>query len=49
MNLSSTLDYFIAVTGILIIAVSFIWNIYEVFIRKAHKNPHSEDSDSAIR
>lgn len=49
MNLSSSLDYFIAITGILIIVVSFAWNIYEVFIRKAHHDSPSEDSDSAIR
>lgn len=46
MNLTSALDYVIAITGILIIFVSFAWNIYEVFIH----NSHSEESDeSAMR
>lgn len=40
MNLTSALDYFIAVSGILIIAISFGWNIYEVFIRKSTQNPN---------
>ncbi len=40
MNLTSPLDYFIAVSGILIIAISFGWNIYEVFIRKSTQNPN---------
>ena len=55
MNLTSGLDCFIAVTGILIIVVIFAWNIYEVFVRKSshssstppQTNDHSEDS--AIR
>ncbi len=58
MNLSSVLDYMIAISGILIIFVSFAWNIYDVFIRKTvhhdslssgteQKASHSQDS--AIR
>lgn len=46
MNLTSPLDYVIAVSGILIIFVSFAWNIYEVFL---HKSTNSSDEDSAIR
>lgn len=50
MELSSALDYVIAITGILIIVVSFVWNIYEVFFHKETKAPRSGDStDSAIR
>lgn len=46
MNLTSTLDYFIAITGILIIVVSFAWNIYEVFI---HHSQSETSEDSAMR
>lgn len=46
MNLTSALDYVIAVTGILIIVISFAWNIYEVFIHKSHSE---ESDDSAMR
>lgn len=46
MNLTSALDYVIAITGILIIIVSFAWNIYEVFIHRSHSE---EPDDSAIR
>ena len=46
MNLTSPLDYVIAVSDILIIFVSFAWNIYEVFL---HKSTDSSDEDSAIR
>ena len=46
MNLTSPLDYVIAVSGILTIFVSFAWNIYEVFL---HKSNDSSDEDSAIR
>ena len=35
MNLSSTLDYIIAISGFLIIIISFAWNIYDVFLRKS--------------
>lgn len=50
MELSSALDYFIAILGILIIVVSFVWNIYEVFFHKETEAPCSDDStDSAIR
>ena len=46
MELTSAFDYFIAITGILIIVVSFAWNIYEVFFHR----PHSEaPEDSAMR
>lgn len=44
MNLTSPLDYAIAISGILIIAVSFGWNIYEVFFRKHSHRPQSDDS-----
>lgn len=55
MNLTSGLDYFIAIAGILMIVVIFAWNFYEVFVRKSDHNSkdaqgkadHSEDS--AIR
>lgn len=43
MELTSALDYFIAITGILIIVVSFAWNIYEVFFHRSHSET-SEDS-----
>lgn len=46
MNLTSALDYVIAVTGILIIVISFAWNIYEVFIHKSHTD---EAEESAMR
>lgn len=46
MNLTSALDYVIAVTGILIIVISFAWNIYEVFIHKSHTG---EAEESAMR
>lgn len=46
MNLTNTLDYFIAITGSLIMIVSFAWNIYEVFI---HRSQSEESEDSAIR
>lgn len=46
MNLTSVLDYVIAITGILIIVVSFAWNIYEVFLHRSHSE---EAEDSAIR
>ena len=46
MNLTSPLDYVIAVSGILMIFISFAWNIYEVFL---HKSTNSSDEDSAIR
>lgn len=50
MEFTSTLDYFIAAMGILIIVVSFAWNIYEVFLHKAQDSASLEDSkDSAIR
>ena len=49
MELNGALDYFIAISGILIILISFVWNIYEVFIHKS-SHSHSEDSaDSNIR
>lgn len=50
MILTNLSDYVIAILGILIIAVGFIWNIYDVFIHKSA--PHSETSqseDSTIR
>ena len=34
MNLTSTLDYIIAITGFAIIIGSFAWNIYDVFFQK---------------
>lgn len=47
MNLTSTLDYIIAVIGILIIVVSFAWNIYDVFISTAVQGSDaSEDKTS---
>lgn len=50
MELNSALDYLIAISGILIIVTSFVWNIYEVFFHKGAKPPRSNDSaDSAIR
>lgn len=53
MNLTSALDYVIAITGILIIVISFGWNIYDVFLRKAihisKENTSSQSADSAIR
>lgn len=49
MDLNSGLDYFIAISGFLIILVSFGWNMYDVFLRKSSHHAHSDDSDSAIR
>ncbi len=53
MEFTSALDYAIAVIGILIIAVSFAWNIYEVFFHKSkggQKGPSdAHPSDSSIR
>lgn len=37
MNLTSVLDYVIAITGLAIIIGSFIWNIYDVFFTSAKK------------
>lgn len=44
MNLTSALDYAIAIIGFAIIGISFGWNIYEVFIHKS-----TSDDDSGIR
>lgn len=41
LNLTSPLDYIIAISGMLIIIGSFAWNIYDIFLRR--------HSDSAIR
>ncbi len=52
MNLTSVLDYVIAITGILIIIISFVWNIYEVFVHKTGRHPNGRENhseDSAIR
>ncbi|MCI9416088.1 MAG: hypothetical protein HFI82_01575 [Eubacterium sp.] len=50
MELNGALDYFIAISGILIIVISFVWNIYEVFIHKTTDASHAVDSaDSTIR
>ena len=57
MNLSSTLDYVISISGFLIIIISFAWNIYDVFLRKSihhlaeirHEEHIAQSSDSAIR
>lgn len=55
MHLTSMLDYVIAIIGMLIIVVSFGWNIYEVFFREAlHTHATGDEtktssSDSAIR
>ncbi len=52
MNLTSALDYFIAIAGIAIIVISFVWNIYEVFVHKSgHQtsDPGHDSEDSAIR
>lgn len=43
MNLTSALDYFIAISGFLIIIGSFAWNIYDIYLRKALH--HSADSN----
>lgn len=52
MNLTSALDYFIAISGILIIIISFVWNIYEVFVHKSERHTSAQkdqSEDSAIR
>lgn len=52
MNLTSALDYIVAIAGIAIIVVSFAWNIYEVFIHKSGQHssdPEHHSEDSAIR
>ena len=46
LNLTSPLDYFIAVSGILIIIGSFAWNIYDVFFHKSMQQPSSENSEN---
>lgn len=47
LNLTSPLDYFIAISGILIIIGSFAWNIYDIFIHKSVEcsSAFSKDSD----
>jgi len=50
MNLTSVLDYIIAITGLIIIIGSFAWNIYEVFLKGSHtSSDKSQFSDSDIR
>lgn len=50
MNLTSVLDYVIAITGFIIIIGSFGWNIYEVFLHAPHSSEKtSQPSDSDIR
>lgn len=38
MNLTSVLDYVIAITGFVIIIGSFAWSIYDVFFTSSKKN-----------
>lgn len=49
MELNGALDYFIAISGILIILISFVWNIYEVFIHKPNHSDSEDSADSSIR